>query len=418
VRFNSKFYSILLIRFCVLQSAEEPQNAIPTDESLFNLDNEAIAKYDPQSYLLTRGDALPIESFEDATDPYLEGYIQALIDVHYTEFQVIVSVKDHKVYLSNLPNNALLSRSIVSFVEDVPGVKEVIVENKVTAEDLKAREIYVDHPQINGIWFPQSTVLFPPLIANPRAILYSAAYRFGDRVVGNSVAAVSFGDIFPIFRWKGVWCWCGDMQLDIEGAAWAVFNFDDVPDHDNHETCELVNADYYLGIPVTYAFDAWSFRARIYHISSHLGDEFMVNDHYFVCNRKNPSFEAIDFYTAYQFGSGIRFYFGPGVIIHSDDSFPMKTFYIDYGAEFRFLGTKLNYHRLYGTPFIAIDIENWQVRDWDFDFTIKVGYEFSKLQGTGRKMRLYADYHHGFSYEGQFFKERTSYGEVGLSWGF
>ena len=81
-------------------------------------------------------------------------------------------------------------------------------------------------------------------------------------------------------------------------------------------------------------------------------------------------------------------------------------------------GKKLYYHRLYGTPFFAIHIENWQQHHWDFDIFAKLGYELSKMQGVGRKMRVYVDYHHGFSYEGQFFNERTEYGEFGFSWGF
>jgi hypothetical protein len=96
----------------------------------------------------------------------------------------------------------------------------------------------------------------------------------------------------------------------------------------------------------------------------------------------------------------------------------MDRFYVDYGAEWRFGGSRFVCHRLYGTWFLALDVENWQVRDWRFDWTIKGGYEFSKLAGIGRKMRFYASYHDGFSYEGQFFKMKTSYGEFGFSWGF
>jgi hypothetical protein len=173
-----------------------------------------------------------------------------------------------------------------------------------------------------------------------------------------------------------------------------------------------------VGIPLTYALNSWSFRLRVYHVSSHLGDELLVNHPDFLKHRKNPSMEAIDFFSSYQASSHVRLYFGPGVILHSDPCFDMKTLYVQYGAEFRVLGSKLYYHRLYGTPFFAIHVENWQVRDWDFDVSMKLGYEISKLQGVGRKMRVYVEYHDGFSYEGQFFKKRTHYRGIGLSWGF
>jgi len=369
------------------------------------------------SHLLTRADNLPVESFEDATDPYLEGYIQALVDMHYYEYRVIVSVKDHKVYLSNLPKNELTANSIISFVKDLPGVKSVEVR-EISPEELASREKYAEQPRVNGIWFPQATVLFQPLVADPRQPVYSAAFRYGDKVVGQLAAAVSLGDEFPIFRWRDIMRWHGDLQIGIDAGIWAVFNYSHVPRNNNGETCELVNTDYFVGIPLTYAVDRYSFRLRVYHISSHLGDEFLVNHPSFIFKRKNPSFEAIDFFGSYQFSSHLRVYGGPGIVFHSDRSFKLKPFYVEWGMELRLFGKKFYYHKLYGTPFFAIHLENWQQRHWNLDATYKVGYEWSKLQGVGRKVRLYADYHRGYSYEGQFFNERTQYGELGLSWGF
>lgn len=378
-------------------------------------DDDYIAKID--TVVWTRADNLPVSSFADATDPYLEGYIQALIDVHYYEYQVVVIVKDHKVLLANLPHNDLLSKSIISFVKDLPGVTSVEVTD-VTKQELEARKQYVEQPRVSGVWFPQSTVLFAPLVADPRQPVNSAALRVGDKVCGDICAAVSLGDDFPIFRWINIMRWQGDLQIGIEAGIWSVFNYSNISHKPKHETCELVNTDFLVGIPLTYAFDAWAFRLRVYHISSHLGDEFLCNHTHEVRKRKNPSMEAIDFFSSYQFSSGLRGYFGPGIVFHSDPSFHIDPFYIEYGIELRILGSKFNYHRLYGTPFFAVHLENWQERNWDLDFTAKLGYELSKLQGVGRKMRVYIDYHHGFSYEGQFFNKRTQYGEFGFSWGF
>ena len=363
-----------------------------------------------------RKEALPADHCEDMTDSFMQGYIQALIDVHYYEHRVRVFVDEHRVYLAHLPKNDLLSSSIVSFVRDIPGVCEVIVTDELPCPRCEGKERYIERAQVKGVWFPQSTVLFAPFVSAPREVRYSAAFRYGDKVIGRYVASVAMGDEFPIFRWKDVFRWCGDLQVGITGGIWAVFNFEGVTHND--ELSELVNTDYYLGIPFSYAFDRWSFRLRIYHISSHLGDEYLVNHPEKVASRKNPSFEAIDFFGSYQVSKNIRLYLGPGVVIHSDDSFKMKTLYVEYGAEFRFMGRNLDYHRLYGTPFIAAHFENWQVRHWGIDATVMIGYEWSKLQGIGRKMRVYIDGHKGFSVEGQFFKRHTQYAEFGLSWGF
>ena len=179
---------------------------------------------------------------------------------------------------------------------------------------------------------------------------------------------------------------------------------------------ELVNTDFYGGIPITYARNKWAFRLRGYHCSGHLGDEFLINHPGFV--RVNPSLEAIDFFASYQVRDSVRIYVGPGWIVHSDPSFHWQPLYVEYGTEVRFLGTKFPSQRLYGTLYLALHFRNMQELDWNFDGTYRAGYEFSKLQGIGRKFRAYAEFHHGYSYEGQFAKLRDHYWEFNISYGF
>ena len=287
--------------------------------------------------VLSRTDAIPHESIEEATDHYLEGYIQALIDMHYYEFGVRVKVDGHTVHLSCLPKNDLIRNSIIAFVEDLPNVCEVVVCQSIDDAELEAQEQYMVKPQVGGVWFPQQTVLFQPLVAAPRQPMYYAEYRMGDNIMGTRSIGVALGDEFAIFRWHDVFPAHGDLQIGILAGIWFVFNMKSFP---NGEFSELVNTDYLVGIPLSYAFDAWSFRMLIYHISSHLGDEFLVNRPNFLDKRVNPSFEAWELISSYQFTTGFRFYFGPGVILHSDNTFPMKTFYVKYGAELRMLGSR------------------------------------------------------------------------------
>lgn len=377
--------------------------------------------------VMTRSDSIPLE-IQSETDPYFEGYIQALVDMHYSEYQVVVLVKDREVWLANLPKNKLIANSIVSFVKDVPGVKEVHVLNGVPPPNEELREKYVRRPQINGVWFPQMTELFQPLIAAPRQISYTLGYRSGDHIsfIGNKAVDIALGDDFAIYRWLDVF-WHGDLQIGIEAGIWSVFNMDPSPNIGGGT--ELVNTDFYCGIPLTYARDKWSFRFRAYHISSHLGDEFLVNNPGFVqVNgpdkdnpnkvRVNPSIEAIDFAASYQASEALRVYAFPGAIVHSDPTFPWKPMYIEYGTEIRFLGTKFYKQKLYGTVYIGLHWRNYQELNWNFDGTYRIGYEFSKLQGIGRKFRLYIEYHHGYSLEGQFSKDRTQYMQYNFSYGF
>jgi len=361
----------------------------------------------------TRTDSIPVQHVANEEDAYLEGYIQALVNANYYEFDVLVYVENGDVYLYNLPKNELIKNSIISFVSDIPDVKSVSPVDKFPDKKLETLEKREVKPQIKGVWFPQQTVLYPPMIANPRATIYSAAYHIGDNVIGNKSIAVSLGDNFPIFRWRNVLPWQGDLQIDIQAGIWSVFKMG--IDY-NGEISELVNTDYLVGFPLSYAFDKWAFRLRAYHVSCHLGDEFLVHNP--GIKRVNPSMEALDLFTSYQINSEFRVYAGFGWVFHSDKTYPITPpLYLEWGGEARLFGRKFFYHRLYGTAFLAVYIRNWQVNHWNLDGTYMGGYEISKLQGVGRKMRVFVNYHRGYS-EGQFFKDRTSWTGFGFSWGF
>lgn len=369
---------------------------------------------------LSRTDNIPPGQLANVEDHYLEGYIQALIDVHYYEFEVLVYVKDNEVTLYHLPNDKLIADSIISFVNDLPDVESVkaVKEGEFPDPQVLAIEQRIGRTKVKGIWFPESTVLFPPLIASPRNPIYSVGYRFGNDFLASNVASVSLGDVFPLFRWLDVGPLHADIQVDVAACTWALFDMN-VTDGVNHEWAELVNADYLAALPITMAFDKWAFRLQVYHISCHLGDEFIINQirRQQAVNRVNPSFEVLELIGSYQWFDNLRTYFGPGWVFHSDASYPMGDWYLQWGGELRYYGKRMLYHRLYGTPFLAVDVQNWQVNNWQCSVTAQLGYEWSKLHGVGRKVRFFAQFHNGNG-EGQFFTETLQYTSINLSWGF
>lgn len=374
-----------------------------------------LAELERKRLSLSRSTQINPDHLKGQEDQFLEGYIQAMIDMNYYEFQVVVLVQDRKVTLYRLPSEERLKNSIIAFVSDIPDV-EAVEEKTLTPEvekELEAKKVKIT--RINGVWFPESTVLFQPLIANPRDPIYSIGYRHGDNALNaNQIISISFGDIFPIFRWYNVGPMNGALQIDISAGVWGAFDISPEATPDG-EWAELITTDYILAIPITYAFDKWAFRFRVYHISSHLGDEYMVNHP--TVKRLNPSFEAIELFSSYQATEEVRLYFGPGFVVNSDPSYRLKPVYLEYGTEIRLMKFQHHYHRLYGSPFFALDVQNWQETHFQFNVTTQLGYEWSKLQGAGRKVRLFGEYHNGFS-EGQFWKDRTSYWTIRASWGF
>lgn len=262
-----------------------------------------------------------------------------------------------------------------------------------------------------GIWLPESPPLFEPLVADPRQVVYSAGWRFNDKVFSHNVIDVSFGDTCPLYRWCEIGPWGGMMQIELEGAVWAIFEPLD-------ECAPLVNADYYVGFPLTYATDCWSFRLRGYHISSHIGDEFLLVNPAFV--RHNPSAEYLDFFASYYMTNDIRLYAGVGWILRQDETFRCSRFFTEEGAELHFSELSFcdRHDRILGEPFFGMNFRWTPDYNGIVDQTYVLGYEFIKTAGLARKLRVFGEFHDGFSVEGQFCRFRTRYFGIRFSYGY
>lgn len=262
-----------------------------------------------------------------------------------------------------------------------------------------------------GVWLPEGPPVFRPFAADPREVSYSVGWRFDDTLLAKNVIDVSYGDTFALYRWCEVWPYGGVMQLEVEGALWAVFN-------PLGESAPLINADYYVGVPITYGIGPWSFRLRGFHISSHIGDEFLLQHPHF--HRRNPSAEYLDFSISYDWWDELRVYDTIGYIVADDKSFPCKRLYFEAGFELRLrsLGYLDSWNQLYGTPIYAVHYR-WNgnfIRH--VDLTYILGYEWGKLCGLQRRARVFMEYHDGYSVEGQFSCKPTNYFAIRCSYGY
>lgn len=260
-------------------------------------------------------------------------------------------------------------------------------------------------------WFPEATELYKPYAADPREVDYSVGWRFDDQVLHKDVADVSFGDSWAVYEWCNFGPWRGKLQFEVVGAVWAVFS-------PHEESAPLINADYMGGGQFTYAFHDWAFRLRGFHISSHIGDEFLLMHPRF--NRLNPSAEYVDFSVTHYIHKDIRLYGGLGWIVHQDTSFKTGRFYAEAGMEIRPLCTTcIDWHnQLYGTPFFAMHFRYNSDFKRHVDMTYVLGYEWGKICGLYRKVRVFIIYHDGYSVEGQFARFPTKYLGIRASYGF
>lgn len=255
-------------------------------------------------------------------------------------------------------------------------------------------------------FFPRGHA-FEPLLADMKEPVFSAAYRevrFGSKAIparGSrdvSGGLVALGETFELLRWADP-----DrdraFQSGIFAAVFSQFDLDSSGD--------LINSDFTVGFPFTVTQGPWSARLRLYHQSSHLGDEFLLENP--DVDREDLSFEVADALVAAE-GSWWRLYGGGGYILRTSTGLDRGL--AQWGVELRgrpipgasFRGTDL-------TPVLGADFQSLEERNWDVTTSLKGGLEWS-AEGSTRKLRLLLVYLGGFMPFGQFFNtERLeSYG--------
>ena len=109
---------------------------------------------------------------------------------------------------------------------------------------------------------------------------------YGSESVGESVivSAVGFGGTLGLWglRQKKN---CNGFQINIFGAVFSQFNLD-------APSTDLINSDFQFGVPFTFRHGPLSARLRVFHQSSHVGDEFLLNNPDF--KRVNLTFEMVE----------------------------------------------------------------------------------------------------------------------------
>lgn len=151
--------------------------------------------------------------------------------------------------------------------------------------------------------------------------------------------------------------------------------------------------------------------ARIFHQSSHLGDEFLLRTQ---LERINLSYEGADLRLSYELPYGIRIYGGGGGIFHKQPS-TIKPWSTQYGIEFR-SPWRINFAAM--RPILAVDFKNYEQNNWNTDISARAGFRFDNHQTFGRKLQLLLEYFNGNTPTGQFYKENVEYLGIGAHYYF
>lgn len=249
-------------------------------------------------------------------------------------------------------------------------------------------------------------VLFTPLMIDPAESRMSGTYGFydmhheGGLTFGN-VGNVSIGGHRPFFGWgtqSG-----GQWQFGVDAAAKMQFMLD-------QPSLVLAQADYSFGFDLAWKKGRWSSRVRAYHVSSHLGDEYMEETGY---TRFQYNTEGFDMLVAYRPTEGLRLY-GGGDYYFNIDPDTIGTNLIHLGAEY------IHPTPLYGKMYFVMgtDLKFLERNKYDCNIAGAVGVQFSNAFGDDRFIRLMLEGYTGSSPHTQFYETETNYYGVTLQFGF
>lgn len=258
------------------------------------------------------------------------------------------------------------------------------------------------------VWLPEGEI-FCPLAADPKQERSFMTYLRGDFATiadptpgtETNIAAVGLGDSFAIFRVAAPGSSDG-VQLSLSGAVFSQLNLDET-------TFDLINADYLVGLPLTLRLSGFSARARVYHQSSHLGDEFII---FRDPERINLSFESLEVILSQEIGP-LRVY-GGGETFFRREPADVAERLVHTGVELRpagFGGSRL---------LAAADLKMVDDGEWNRAWSVRAGVEIAHFPRPGRPPRVLAligEFYDGLAPYGQFYREDIRYWGFGIQLG-
>jgi len=356
--------------------------------------------------LALQAHAIPEAQAAQVSEEFIRGYTTALVTHQFQGAVRDVLFTEGVVFLHGLTLPQDSQEKLTRQLMQIEGVERVVVvpekESKTVDRPDESTPTAMAEPSLPMLLPPGQ--LFVSLLADPRWPHFSATYqRYFDDDQLRDVASTSFGEMFGIYRFGGPGG--SVMEVGIQAGVFAIFDLD-------AESFDLINADYLVGIPLTTKKDNFSNITRIFHQSSHLGDEFLLRGR--ADERVNLSYESLHSLFSYELPAGFRTYAGGGYIFHSDppDLDPWSTqFGIEYRSPWTVMGGALR-------PVAAVDIQNRQESNWDTDISSRAGVQFENPNFQGRKMLFLLEYYHGKSPHGQFYESNIEHFGAGLHFFF
>lgn len=175
-----------------------------------------------------------------------------------------------------------------------------------------------------------------------------------DITLGGRAPLFRYGTVNPI-QPEG-------LQIDLEGAALLRLDFE--------RNRELAATDYRAGLPITYGTRHWQYKIAYYHVSSHLGDNYILAD--FKTPRIQYVRDSIVLGVAWRPWRALRAYGEVGWAFHTGET--TDPFEFQFGLEYTqpYRPAK----NWTGSPFAAVDVHLFQELDFSGYINFQAGWQW------------------------------------------
>jgi hypothetical protein len=197
-----------------------------------------------------------------------------------------------------------------------------------------------------------------------------------DISLGGRVAALRYGTEDPL--WPEGW------ELDAEGAALLRL----APEEDR----DLVACDYRFGVPLTFGRGGFRTKFGYYHLSSHLGDEFLLRHRGFF--RDNYVRDSLVLGQSLYLTDALRLYAEAAWAFYTSGR--AKPWEFQFGLEF----SPAAESGIYGAPFFAINGHLREEYDYSGNLVAQTGWQWRGA--SGHLFRIGMQYYAGHSDQWEF----------------
>jgi hypothetical protein len=216
--------------------------------------------------------------------------------------------------------------------------------------------------------------------------------------LGKSLWLFSFGENIGLLKY-------GSEQAPFEfGVQAALFGLMDI----GSRPTRLINSDYFVAAGVSHRNGDFQHLLQLSHISSHVGDEYLLSRDGSKLARINLSYETLKWFIRYKSNPTISPYIALGYIVHVEPA-AVKRLSISGGIDY--VSNKCIFNN--STRFIAGGFVNsWQENEFKPTVNLRAGLQYERTKYSNRYLQFLFEYKHGRCQQGQFYNLNVQYAGV------